>query len=299
MSWWTNARDDALRAAEHDFKVLPLSLSKLPAIKSPHDKGHSCKGECGLLGHGVHDASSDPDRIRDMFRAAPHATGYGTACRVPPNYLIGLDLDIKNGVNGVAELRRLADEYEFAIPRTVAVRTAGTPGTPGGWHLWLSGPPDVAVSNSAGRVAPGIDVRGAGGYLVGPGSRGKKGLYRLVGDPDDFTVAPMPEALLRLVTAVKEQPRRERPFRTPIGPGAAGKVLVGLVRLVLDAREGQRNDRLYWAAARAYEHAAAGRLDENAAERALIRAAVEAGLPESEAQRTVASARGTSTGVAR
>lgn len=299
MSWWTNAQDDALRAAAHGFKVLPLSLSKLPAIKSPHDKGHSCKGECGQLGHGVHDASSDPDRIREMFRAAPYAVGHGVGCGVDPHYLIGLDLDIKNGVNGVAELRRLADEHGFVIPRTVAVRTAGTAGTPGGWHLWLSGPPGVVVSNSAGRVAPGIDVRSAGGFLVGPGSRGKKGVYRLVGDPDDFTVAPMPAALLRLVTAVKEQPRRVRAFRAPIGPGAGGTALVGLVRLVLDAGEGQRNDKLYWAAARAYEHAAAGRLDEGAAERALIRAAVETGLPESEAQRTVASARGTSTGVAR
>lgn len=293
MNWWTNAQDDALRAAKHDFKVLPLSLSKLPAIKSPHDKGHSCKGECGQLGHGVHDASSDPDRIREMFRAAPYAAGHGIACGVPPHYLIGLDLDIKDGMNGVTELRRLATEHGFTIPRTVAVRT------PGGWHTWWTGPADVKVPNRARYVAPGIDTRGAGGYLVGPGSRGKKGLYRLTTDPDDLTVAPMPAALLRLVTAVKEQPRRARAFRAPIGPGAGGTALVALVRLVLEAGEGQRNDKLYWAAARAYEHAAAGRLDEGAAERALIRAAVETGLPESEARSTVASARGTSTGVAR
>ena len=293
MSWWDNARDDALRAAERDFKVLPLSISKLPAIKSPHEKGHGCKGECGLLGHGVHDASSDPNRIREMFRAAPYACGYGIACGVSPHYLIGLDLDIKNGMNGVTELRRLAAEHGFTIPRTVAVRT------PGGWHTWWTGPADVKVPNRARYVAPGIDTRGSGGYLVGPGSRGKKGLYRLTTDPDDLTVAPMPAALLRLVTADKEQPRRERPFRTPIGPGAGGTVLVGLVRVVLDAREGQRNDKLYWAAARAYEHTAAGRLDEGAAERALIRAAVETGLPESEARSTVASARGTNAGVAR
>ncbi|MBO8195603.1 hypothetical protein ITI46_28715 [Streptomyces oryzae] len=43
-----------------------------------------CRAECGLLGHRVYDASSDPERVRALFAAAPWATCYGIACGRPP-----------------------------------------------------------------------------------------------------------------------------------------------------------------------------------------------------------------------
>lgn len=294
MSDWQNALDNALQAAErHEFGVIPLSLRKLPAIKSPHDQGHSCKGECGQLGHGVHDASNDPERIRAMFGAARHAAGYGIACGRAPHYLIGLDLDRKNDVDGVWELRKLCARKGIAVPRTVIIRTHT-----GGYHAWWTGPADVKVPNRAGELAPGVDVRGSGGYLVGPGSRGTRGLYTLASDPNDITVQPIPEQLLQLMVKPKHPPRPAGTYRQPTGPNSGGGALVGLVRVVLNAKEGHRNSRLYWAACKAFEHSAAGRLDEAAAERALVRAAVEAGLPEPEAERTVASARGMTVGAA-
>lgn len=107
---------------------------------------------------------------------------------------------------------------------------------------------------------------------------------------DDIT------AVRRRVAEELRQPSAHRPRS---GPKSGGSALVGLVRIVLDAKEGQRISRLHWATRKAFEHVAAGRVDAGAAERALIRASVEAGLPEATAQRTVAAARGTSTGVAR
>lgn len=293
MTNWQHALDNALAAASiHGFSVVPLSPSKLPAIKSPHDKGHNCKGECGQYGHGIHDASSDPDTIRALFAAAPHATGYGIACGRAPHHLIGLDLDRKNDVDGVWELRKVAAQQGIAIPRTVIIRTPS-----GGYHAWWTGPADVKVPNRAGHLAPGVDVRGSGGYLVGPGSRSVRGLYTLASSEDDVTVHPIPAKLLALMVRPTQAPR---PAPTgPVRAASGGGALVGLVRLVLDAKEGQRNSRLYWAACKAFEHAAAGRLDADAAERALVRAAVEAGLPSPEAERTVASARGTSVGATR
>ncbi|MGW6141603.1 bifunctional DNA primase/polymerase [Streptomyces sp. NPDC055140] len=293
MSDWQNALDNALQAAErHEFGVIPLSLTKLPAIRSPHDKGHRCKGECGQLGHGIHDASNDPVRIRAMFEAARHATGYGIGCGRPPHFLIGLDLDQKNDVDGVWELRKLCARKGIAVPRTVIIRT------PGGYHAWWTGPDDVKVPNRAGQLAPGVDVRGSGGYLVGPGSRGAKGLYTLASDPDDVTVHPIPEHLLQLMTADKERPRRERSSASNARLIGGGRALVGLVRHVLDAAEGQRNNRLFWAACKAFEHTAAGQLDADAAEDALMRAAVAVGLPDKEAEATLKSARGEVLGAA-
>ncbi|OPF79325.1 DNA primase [Streptomyces antioxidans] len=345
----------ALTAAAHGFRVIPLTRAKLPAVRSPHHHDPAplpCRGECGRLGHGVHDASADPDGIRALFAAAPWATGYGIACGCAPYHLIGLDLDLrrvrpgmpgapgspqgsggtsdkdagvegperagaaravgvteragtakavrtakadgtakpgrtagspdanrKDHTDGLAALAGLAREHGFAIPRTVTVLTPS-----GGRHLWLCGPPGLAVPNSAGRLAPGIDIRGLGGYLVGPGSYASHGSYRLAPGSPAWAPAPVPSALLRLLTP--SRPAQDRSYRPgPSFPEPHPAALEGLVRFVRASREGQRNDRLFWAACRAYETGAGPELAP-----ALIEAALDTGLPAREARATVASA---------
>ncbi|OAH15041.1 bifunctional DNA primase/polymerase [Streptomyces jeddahensis] len=271
----TLALAHALSAAERGLAVIPLSRTKLPALPSPHRADPApalCRGECGRFGHGVYDASSDPGRIRELFAAAPWATGYGIACGLPPYHLIGVDLDTKSGTDSSAALRELALRHLFTIPDTVVVITPS-----GGRHVWLSGPPDIVVPNSAGRLAPGIDIRGAGGYLVGPGSRTDHGVYSTAPGTAHLPVAPCPPALLRLITP---PPRPHHP--TPLSTGQHGQ---GLVQFVLAAHEGQRNTRLFWAACRAYEN---GIGDELATP--LVEAAIHTGLTEREARATVASA---------
>ncbi|WP_262702256.1 MULTISPECIES: bifunctional DNA primase/polymerase [Streptomyces] len=352
----------ALTAAAHGFRVIPLTRAKLPAVRSPHHHDPAplpCHGECGRLGHGVHDASADPDAIRALFTAAPWATGYGIACGCAPYHLIGIDLDVrdsrpdkpgapgrpqgsggagdtngraegtgtagrterpragtaegagaagstgptvaagggatragaagsphasrKDGTDGLAALARLAREHAFAIPRTVTVLTPS-----GGRHLWLCGPPGLAVPNSAGRLAPGIDIRGLGGYLVGPGSYASHGSYRLAPGAPAWAPAPVPSALLRLLTPPRPAPPSSyRPsYRAgPPFPEPRPAALEGLVRFVRASREGQRNDRLFWAACRAYETGAGAELAP-----ALIEAALDTGLSPREARATVASA---------
>lgn len=298
MTAWIRAREAAHQAREQGFLPFPLSSGKVPAIPSPHRNDQpgaaKCRGECGRFGHGVYDATTDAGKLNALFGAAPRATGYGIACGAGPVPLIGLDLDRKHGVDGVAHLNRICAELNVVIPRTVTVCTPS-----GGFHLWFTGPRGVTVRNSAGKIAPGIDVRGTAGYLVGPGSWGASGQYFVHPSLTDATVYPIPEPLLALLLPPPPvpQPRRAVPYDRAGQDG--GRALVGLVRTVLNAGQGQRNDRLYWAACKAYEHAAAGRLDYVGAERALIRAAVEAGLSESEATRTVASARGMTAGAAR
>ncbi|WP_435240663.1 bifunctional DNA primase/polymerase [Streptomyces cucumeris] len=312
----TTALAHALAAAEHGFRVIPLTRAKLPAVRSPHHRdprSPPCRGTCGLLGHGIHDASADPGTVRALFAAAPWATAYGIACGCAPHHLIGVDLDVRphspntsqgaNGgphdtphvphdsphvphglsgrsrTDGPAALARLAREHGFTVPRTVTVLTPG-----GGRHLWLSGPPGLTVPNSAGRLAPGVDIRGAGGYLVGPGSTAARGGYRLAPGSPVWTPAPVPPALLRLL-------RPPAPARRPLAPGGSRPpeprpaALTALVRFVRESREGQRNTRLFWAACRAYETGAGAQLAPD-----LVQAAVDTGLTCREAQATVASA---------
>ncbi|MCM1973747.1 MULTISPECIES: bifunctional DNA primase/polymerase [unclassified Streptomyces] len=272
----TLALAHALSAAERGLAVIPLSRTKLPALRSPHRDTPDpvpCHGECGRYGHGVYDASTDPDRIRELFAAAPWATGYGIACGLPPHYLIGVDLDTKTGTDASAALRELALRHLFTIPDTVVVLTPS-----GGRHLWLSGPPDVVVPNSAGRLAPGIDIRGAGGYLVGPGSRTDHGVYSTVPGTAHLAPAACPPSLLRLLLPPPRVPQ------SPVPP-AAGDHGKGLVQFVLAAHEGQRNTRLFWAACRAYEDGIGPALVEP-----LVEAALNTGLTEREARATISSA---------
>ncbi|MGW3358750.1 bifunctional DNA primase/polymerase [Streptomyces bungoensis] len=273
----TLALAHALSAAERGLAVIPLSRTKLPALRSPHrddpaPAGPPCHGACGRPGHGVYDASTDPVRIRELFAAAPWATGYGIACGLPPHHLVGVDLDTKSGTDSSAALRELALRHLFTIPETVVVLTPS-----GGRHLWLTGPPDVVVPNSAGRLAPGIDIRGAGGYLVGPGSRTDHGVYTTAPGTAHLPPAACPPALLRLLLP---PPPSAHPAPPPHGEHGRG-----LVHFVLTAHEGQRNTRLFWAACRAYENGIGPALLTP-----LVEAARTTGLTEHEARATIASA---------
>lgn len=308
----TLALAHALNAAERGLPVIPLTADRLPALPSPHRGSTArtaCTGHCGRPGHGVHDATTDPAAVRALFAAAPHTAGYGIACGQGPHRLIGIDLDGDDdlepaartdtgagpaartgagagpgvGAGGQSDgaLRQLALQHLFAIPPTLTVLTPG-----GGRHLWLTVPPEVAVAGSASRLAPGVDVRGTGGYLIGPGSVTPHGTYRLAPGTAHLPPAPCPRALLRLLTPPARRARRTGAgggpgARAPRGPEHGE----GLVHFVLAARSGQRNTRLFWAACRAYEHGFGDALAP-----ALAEAAVRAGLPAHEARATLASA---------
>jgi hypothetical protein len=70
-----------------------------------------------------------------------------------------LDVD---GLDAAASLRKLEDRYG-TLPETVASIT------PRGSHLFFKSE-NGAVRNSAGAIAPGLDIRGDGGYVVLPPS---------------------------------------------------------------------------------------------------------------------------------
>ncbi|AYL34826.1 bifunctional DNA primase/polymerase [Streptomyces sp. PDY-4] len=282
-----NNHDKARKAGlyaitEWQKRAFPLSINKTPIIRSPHEKGHNCPGMafCGAPGHGVGDATDDPDTFRFLCDQAPKAVGYGIAC----DNMIGLDLDRKNGVDGVTTLNRLAAEHGFTVPRTTTVCTAS-----GGFHLWLGIPEGVTVPNSVGRLGPGIDVRSSRGYVVGPGSIGRAGEYVLHPKVGYIEPQPVPEALLQLMLPPPPAVRPQRRY-TPTSGDAAGRALAGLVRVVLTAPPETRNSRLYWSACRAWEHVADGHLAAGDVEAELIGAAIQVGLGEGEARRTVASA---------
>ncbi|MFE9851053.1 bifunctional DNA primase/polymerase [Streptomyces sp. NPDC005576] len=300
----TLALAHALNAAERGLPVIPLTAARLPALRSPHPgrpARTACTGQCGLPGHGVYDATTDPAVVRALFAAAPDVAGYGIACGRGPHRLIGIDLDADTAGPATGQaadalgatdahadgaLRQLALQHLFTIPPTLTVLTPS-----GGRHLWLTAPAEVVVPSSASRLAPGIDVRGTGGYLIGPGSLTPHGTYRLAPGTAHLPPAPCPRTLLRLLTPPARPARRTGGANGVGGASGAAHTLrapedgEGLVHFVLAARAGQRNTRLFWAACRAYEHGFGDALAP-----ALTEAAVRAGLSLHEARATLASA---------
>ncbi|CAM5441637.1 hypothetical protein SRIMM317S_02670 [Streptomyces rimosus subsp. rimosus] len=243
----TTALTHALVAAGRGYAVIPLTRAKLPAVASPAPRR---PGHRPVPRRLRPTRTRHPRRHRRPARRTPPLRGRALGHRVrhrlrrPPYHLIGIDLDTKHGADGLTALRLLAEEHHVALPPTVTVRTPS-----GGHHLYFSGPPSPPVPNSAGRLAPGIDIRGTGGYLVGPGSHTSRGAYTLTpGTPR--TPTPAPPALLHLLTHLPHttHPHNTRPRPTPHTPSTPAPALLRFVRT---APNGQRNARLFWAACRA------------------------------------------------
>lgn len=124
----------ALDLADRGIPVFPIGQNKRPTTE-----------------HGHLDASLDPQTIARLF-ANPLAAHIG----IPTGDASGLavvDLDPRNGSE---EWMR---EHGDAIPQTRTHRTRS-----GGHHLLFQQPPGLRCS--AGKVAPGVDIRADGGYIV-------------------------------------------------------------------------------------------------------------------------------------
>ena len=63
------------RGADRNPKWRCKSPGKHPAIPPAHRRGEApgCRGQCGRRGHGVWDATDDPDTIARWWRFAPLA----------------------------------------------------------------------------------------------------------------------------------------------------------------------------------------------------------------------------------
>ena len=117
--------------------------------------------------------------------------------------LVVIDIDNKNDKTGSNSLR-LLEAFKEPLPPTRTVRTPS-----GGEHRYFKS--DIAIGNSASRVADGVDVRGEGGYVVGPGSVIDGKPYEVV---DNSPTADLPRWLQTMAATT---PR--------VAKAAAGEVL--------------------------------------------------------------------------
>ena len=162
---------DALILATRGMHVFPC----VPRGKTP-----ACE-------HGLKDATTDSDVIRQWWRSEPKyniAIASGAASGV---FVVDID-----SADAESALRRLEDEHG-ALPPTVEAITGK------GRHLYFLWP-GVPVRNSASKVAPGIDVRGDGGYILAPPSIHPSGRAYAWSVDTANSFAEAPEWLLAKIT---------------------------------------------------------------------------------------------------
>lgn len=140
----------ALRYQGHGYAVLALARGR----KRPH----RMLGDAG----GVHWASTDNHAVKWSWKQ-DRAANVGVATG-SPSRLIVVDLDIKNGHDGPAELTRFMQEYDFGFRGASIVATPS-----GGTHLWMRVPAGYRVQGRPG-ILPGVDILGDGNLVVAPPS---------------------------------------------------------------------------------------------------------------------------------
>jgi hypothetical protein len=176
--------------------------------------------DAAQLPNGVQDATTNQDEIGMWWMYLwPDAnigiaTGHG---------MFALDIDPKHG--GSESLAALLHEYG-QLPDTASVITGGG----GEHHYFPCGETAPCPKNSAGKLGPGLDIRGSGGYVVAPPSLHHSGgsyTWELSSHIAEVEMAPAPEWLLKLASsAAPEAPALDG--SSPIPEGQRNNTLASI-----------------------------------------------------------------------
>jgi Bifunctional DNA primase/polymerase, N-terminal/Primase C terminal 1 (PriCT-1) len=173
------ASETALAWAARGRPVFPAGLDKRP-----------------LVSHGLLDASADIKQVAAWWSCWPQAN---IALRTgEASGIVVIDID---GVTGADSLHALERDHG-ALPATASVVTPR-----GGEHYLLQWP-GVPVKTTAGVIAPGVDCRGDGGYVLVPPSRTAHGTYCW---DSELPPAPMPPWLIDLACEARTTERAPAP----------------------------------------------------------------------------------------
>lgn len=228
----------ALAAASCGWPVFPL----FPGSKRPAITGWQ------------HQASTDPDVLATWWRHRPY--NIGLACG--PAGLLVVDLDSPHQTE--------PEEPAVSALLDGEVSTY-TVATPRGQHRYYSVEAPALGHNTVGRLAAGVDTRGAGGFVLAAGSirqvDGGVRRYRVISRPG-IEPQPVPQWLLHALDA-----GGHRHVRTP-APIVTGQhdaytraAIAGELARVRGAVPGTRNAALFTAAVHLGQLAAAGLLNEH------------------------------------
>jgi putative DNA primase/helicase len=209
----------ALAYAAQGWPVFPLiEKSKHPATPN-----------------GFKDASTDAVQIRAWWR---QNRNYNVGLQTGVEFFV-LDIDVAHG--GVESLEALQAKHG-ALPDTLQQIT----GTAGRHYIFRM--PPFEVKCSVGEVGPGLDIRGAGGYIVAPPSIHPvtKTAYDWDGMEEyNAEILPAPEWLLELLRGRAVATRRGKVLPLRIPHGQQHDYLVSMAGRMRAARKRKKSTRRY------------------------------------------------------
>jgi len=175
----------ALDVARRDEAVFPFQWL-----------GARCKQPLTLF--GIDAATTETAPIRAWWGRWPTAL-----IGRPTGRIVVLDIDTKHdAANGYDTLEELGRPI---LPATWLVHTAS-----GGLHVYFDAGGLVEIRNSAGKLGPGLDVRGRGGYIIAP-SPGSGYSWDPHWNPDTASIAPIPDWLVEALTEIPVPDQSPRP----------------------------------------------------------------------------------------
>lgn len=184
----------ALELVRAGYFVFPLSV----VLNEQTGKKRLSMPFPSAEGWNVHSSNSE-EQVREWF-ATPRKSMKGIAVDCGKSGIVVVDLDKSDTVDGLAEWNKLPAQQP--TPMTVVTRS-------GGIHRFYRDP-SGKIRNSAGEVAPGIDIRGNGGLVITAPTRvfGSDASYSFGGPivPVDELPALTPD-MIEVITARQETER--------------------------------------------------------------------------------------------
>ncbi|MGB6164409.1 MAG: bifunctional DNA primase/polymerase [Pseudonocardiaceae bacterium] len=208
----TSLRAWALHLAERGWHVFPIT----PGAKKPP-----------VITRWETRASTNPALIQHWWRHTPYTIGIATG----PSGLVVIDLDTPKpdqptparwaalGItSGMGVIKALARARGVTIAPTYTVSTPS-----GGWHLYYTTPPGVALRNTHDVIGWKVDTRAHGGYVIAPGSPVPPSGYELVDDRDPVE---FPTWLHQVLTPIP--PTDPSPPALPVATNPTGYVAAAI-----------------------------------------------------------------------
>jgi hypothetical protein len=254
----SNALFSALELACRGFSCFPCNADKRPACA-----------------HGFKEATTDPIALQRLWAVSPGVlVGVATG---PASGIAVVDVDAKHPEAHAWWLDNRGQLMPTRVHRT----------TSGGLHLVYRDLDGLRCSTS--RIAKGVDVRAAGGYVC---------WWPAAGCPvlSNHPCTPWPSFLAYLAQDQDAAPTAPVRAGTPRRPVTADEIearIFGLLKYVHGAAEGERNARLFWGACKIRNMVAHREISDEVGNQAfeeLRQIGIHIGLPNWEVVRTIQSA---------
>jgi len=271
MNSTTSLAEAAYIYAQRAMAVFPLR----PKSKAPY--GHT---------QGVHDATFSSAATYDSWFARPNSNiGYAISSKV-----IVVDVDPRNG--GQESEDALFEAGKAFWPTLMSHSGRGD----GGHHYFLSAPESEHGLRGQIPGYPGIDIKKEGGYVLLPPSIHPDSHKPYRWHNEHEPIQKCPEWLAELIRLPKPEAVinvAQLPLMEQLEHNTGGWTAEGLVTTMSIASPGERNNVLNWALWQLRTDRTANKCTRAQFTQALLdiqRAALDAGLPEREVDRTIGSA---------